>query len=70
MASVQTKVEPPSQHTGAENVKARPLGKSSVSPLKTAVHKSTFTFTFTEEQTPIKLHRPENLQPWADGVGF
>lgn len=70
MASVQPKVEPPSQQTSAENVKSRRLAKSSVSPFKTAVQRSTFAFTFTEEQTPIKLHHPENLQPRADGVGF
>lgn len=70
MASVQPKVESPSRHISAENGKSRRFGKSNVSPLRTAVQRSTFAFTFTEEQTPIKLHRPENLQPWADGVGF
>lgn len=70
MASVQAKVEPPSQHTSAENGKSRRFGECSVSPLKTAVQRSTFAFTFTEEHTPIKLHRPEKLQPRADGVGF
>lgn len=64
MASIQPKVKLLSQQS-AEHGKSRGLAtlvNEQLSPLKTAV-------PITEEQTPINLHRPENMQPQADGVG-